>query len=796
MATDLEKLVVQLSADIRSFDKELARMNGVTNRQFAAIERRARQMNKNLDGIFARSFDGLKAPLAGISAAFGTAELIRLADTWTELKSRVDLAAGSMESGEAGMMRLSEMARRTYSGLEQTAEGWLSNSTNLKEMGYSTSEQLDLVETLNNALVISAAKGARAASVMSAWSKAMAFGKLSGDNLNTVIQSGGRLSKALADSMGVGVNQLRKLGQAGKITTKDMYGVTSQLEKLRKEADSMPATVGDAIQILKDAFLQYVGGADQASQTSAKLAENIILLADNIGTAADTALQFATIVISALSGRALFGMVAALPAASTSVMALVTAMRAGTLTATGFAAALGPMGLLLGAAAGALYVLSQRQDTADIAAGEHRKALVLLNQEIADLDYANKSAVQSTRDKISVDIAAAKVALERAKAERELARSILEEQIMGRVRDPELGRKIIEKQMGNSLSLFTKEVELQQQIIADLEKSLATLENNVANPPSRIKLGDHPDDDTGKGRKPKKERADEYERLAQRIADSTAAMVAETEVQRQLNPLVEDYGYAVTKARTEQDLLNAALNSGQKDTPALRAQIAALADQYALATVEAKKLGESQDEIRRKAEDMAEFQKDLTRGIVDGFVQGKKAADLFADALTKIGNKLLDMAFDGPFSGKGGSPFDFIGKLLGFSEGGWTGPGPKNKPAGVVHAGEVVWSQDDIRRAGGVAAVEAMRKGMGGMVMPASIQAPTMPKLSSMGGSMSGPQEVNISVNVEGANGDAHVMALVEEGVTRGLRAFPQSAAFKGGVQSSFKTLRDTRGIR
>lgn len=48
--------------------------------------------------------------------------------------------------------------------------------------------------------------------------------------------------------------------------------------------------------------------------------------------------------------------------------------------------------------------------------------------------------------------------------------------------------------------------------------------------------------------------------------------------------------------------------------------------------------------------------------------------------------------------------------MLGFASGGYTGSGPKNKPTGVVHAGEVVFSQDDVRRHGGVGAVESMRR--------------------------------------------------------------------------------------
>ncbi|WP_227561353.1 tape measure protein, partial [Acinetobacter baumannii] len=49
-------------------------------------------------------------------------------------------------------------------------------------------------------------------------------------------------------------------------------------------------------------------------------------------------------------------------------------------------------------------------------------------------------------------------------------------------------------------------------------------------------------------------------------------------------------------------------------------------------------------------------------------------------------------------------------KDQGFAEGGYTGSGGKYEPAGIVHKGEVVWSQEDIRRWGGVGLVENMRK--------------------------------------------------------------------------------------
>jgi len=48
----------------------------------------------------------------------------------------------------------------------------------------------------------------------------------------------------------------------------------------------------------------------------------------------------------------------------------------------------------------------------------------------------------------------------------------------------------------------------------------------------------------------------------------------------------------------------------------------------------------------------------------------------------------------------------------GFSEGGYTGAGGKYTPAGIVHAGEVVWDQDAVAKAGGPGVVDGWRQGI------------------------------------------------------------------------------------
>ncbi len=641
MAVDLESLVVQLSADFKSFEKSLARAQGVSNKQFNAIEQRARQMNKNLNGVFTRSFDGLKAPLAGIGAALSVNALVKYADQWSDLQARVGNAAGSMEAAPLVMERISEMARRTYSDLAQTAEAYIANAGTLRELGYSTQQVLDYTEALNNALVVSGAKGDRAASVMSALSKAMATGKLAGDNLNTVIDSGGRVAEALAASMGKSTLELRKLGSEGKITRKELFGITKELEKLRIEANGMPATVADAFGQLNNAVLQWVGGMDQASGASVKVAEHILSIADNFGALADVALNLATILGTALAGRAIGQLITSAGAGVTAIGALITALRAGTVTAASFNAALGPIGLTIGAVAAGVMLLRNNQSEASKAA-ERFETVIDLNATALDKakDASGKYS-QALRDQIAMQLEAAKSAETMANATFEAANS--RAQAFAKM----TGMKFAPFEYAADQAL--KEANAVSFAAGKIEDQLQRIDK--AGISKQVVPSDTSDKKKGGS---KKTPAKKFDDTLQSIADRTAALVAETEAQRQINPLIDDYGFAMEKARAEQELLNAAQKAGVAITPELRAEIAATANQFALATVEANKLSESQNKIRENAEDAAQFQKDLSRGIVDGFLEGKKAADVFADALGRIGQKLLDLAFDGLFDLKGG----------------------------------------------------------------------------------------------------------------------------------------------
>lgn len=92
------------------------------------------------------------------------------------------------------------------------------------------------------------------------------------------------------------------------------------------------------------------------------------------------------------------------------------------------------------------------------------------------------------------------------------------------------------------------------------------------------------------------------------------------------------------------------------------------------------------------------------------------AAQKAAAGLIEMGVSIFASAYGGsaPSTGydagfTGGYNSISLGK---FSSGGYTGAGGKYQPAGIVHKGEVVWSQEDVARAGGVGIVEMLRNGL------------------------------------------------------------------------------------
>jgi lambda family phage tail tape measure protein len=99
-----------------------------------------------------------------------------------------------------------------------------------------------------------------------------------------------------------------------------------------------------------------------------------------------------------------------------------------------------------------------------------------------------------------------------------------------------------------------------------------------------------------------------------------------------------------------------------------------------------------------------------------------------ASALLRMGISALANAFTFSSNGGWGTGNAFGNQDIGLSlsSGGYTGNGGKYEAAGIVHKGEVVFSQEDVKRNGGVNRVEQMR--LRGYANGGYVGAPPMPK--------------------------------------------------------------------
>ncbi|MCC0067113.1 MAG: hypothetical protein H6896_08900 [Rhodovulum sp.] len=159
-------------------------------------------------------------------------------------------------------------------------------------------------------------------------------------------------------------------------------------------------------------------------------------------------------------------------------------------------------------------------------------------------------------------------------------------------------------------------------------------------------------------------RADAFEREVAVLQRRTEALLAESAAQAELNPLVDDFGFAVQRAAAAHDLLTAAQEAGVEMTPALRAQIDELAEAYASAATAAERLDAAQSDTADRAEEVDRLRQDVVGGLARDLLDGADAADALASALGRVADRLIDMALDGLFTAAGGGGGGLLGGAI------------------------------------------------------------------------------------------------------------------------------------
>lgn len=254
------------------------------------------------------------AGLAGAWAgAFATHQLIQFADTWNQLNGRLRLASSSSEDYVQSQRVLMEISQRTGTSLEANSNLYSRIAQSLRDAGYASADVAKVTETVATSLKLSGASTEEASSVITQLSQALGSGVLRGEEFNAIMESGGRLAKLLADGLGTTVGGLRNMANNGQLTTEKIMPLLTKVDQLRKEFDTLPASVSGSAQKVENAFMAWVGGANDAVGASSALVGVLDGLANNI-----TGVANGLGVLTAVGVARYFGNVASSAATATS----------------------------------------------------------------------------------------------------------------------------------------------------------------------------------------------------------------------------------------------------------------------------------------------------------------------------------------------------------------------------------------------------------------------------------------------------------------------------------------------
>lgn len=250
----------------------------VVKRNIEDIGRGAEKSSKGVD-ILGRSIFTLKN-LIGSVLIFQTVKLI---DTYTNLQNRLKLVTKGTAELNTVTGKLFDISNETRSSYEATAEVYARTALATKELGLSQQETLDFTKSLNQAVILSGASAQEASAGLIQLSQGLASGTLRGDELRSVLEQLPAVADVIAKQLGVTRGELRKMGEEGKITAKDIItSFKSARQELENKFAKTVPTIGQAFIVLRNNIQEYIGTIDTALGLSQKLAQGLILLADNI----------------------------------------------------------------------------------------------------------------------------------------------------------------------------------------------------------------------------------------------------------------------------------------------------------------------------------------------------------------------------------------------------------------------------------------------------------------------------------------------------------------------------------
>lgn len=249
--------------------QELAIAQRSMTERVRETQRALREMNaeqRQASGI-SRLAGGIGGAVGAIGAGYTAVSAItavsRAADAYNLMNARLRLATAGQEEFSIGMRELGRIAQQTETPVQSLVTLYGRISRPLRDAGRSQQDILAVTEAVATSFRVSGATAQEAENGVIQFAQALGAGALRGEEFNSVAEQAPRLMQALADGIGVPVGALKEMAAQGQLTAQVVTdALTGQLETLRKEAETLPDTVGGAMTALGDRWREAIGQAD------------------------------------------------------------------------------------------------------------------------------------------------------------------------------------------------------------------------------------------------------------------------------------------------------------------------------------------------------------------------------------------------------------------------------------------------------------------------------------------------------------------------------------------------------
>ena len=277
-AAEIERATRAAQAEIRRLENELRGAD-------ATIQNTEVSTNKLSGGVgkLRAAFGGLQGLLAAAGLGIGISEIIQTADAFILLEAKIKLATGEGANFITGFNGVKQIAAETFSSVENTGELFARITQASEALGLAQKDVLGITKTINQAIQLSGGSAASADAAITQLIQGLQSGVVRGDEFNSIMEQSPRLAQAMADGLGVTRGELRAMAADGKLTSETVINaVRSQGEAIGKEFETLPATVGSAVQTMKNTLFLFIGDINEVVNQSGKMAAGIDYISEAI----------------------------------------------------------------------------------------------------------------------------------------------------------------------------------------------------------------------------------------------------------------------------------------------------------------------------------------------------------------------------------------------------------------------------------------------------------------------------------------------------------------------------------